>query len=387
MAFSGEALWPLILEPLGEEVFLRDYWGSRAILLPHGRPDLFQALCNLDQIEDYLFSVQPHFGDVRVVRENEAPSTTEVESLLGTPELPYSPQAFYTALGQGYTGVIYRVHQRWPELAQLAATASRRLHAGVNINLYLTGPESQGFKVHTDPHDTLVLQTHGSKHWVIYERTWGPPGEVPEVGAPILEVELKCGDALYLPRGFPHAARTAGDFSVHATLGIAPFTWGRLAQGMLATLLHDPLWQQVVPPGLLATHDLAGITLEIAERLATLANGPLVQRALRDHQAGLSSSPNPPPSGYLRSLASEIRPDTLLKRRLACPCTVTLLEDEVLLQFLGTVVRVPASAEHAVRLMVERPQFRVDELVGVDPEDRITLVRHLLVEGFLLILG
>jgi ribosomal protein L16 Arg81 hydroxylase len=48
---------------------------------------------------------------------------------------------------------------------------------------------------------------------------------VPDGAEPLLDVELEAGDALYLPRGYVHAALTTDVDSVHLTIGVLSTTW------------------------------------------------------------------------------------------------------------------------------------------------------------------
>jgi hypothetical protein len=51
------------------------------------------------------------------------------------------------------------------------------------------------------------------------------PTSSPTAPSPLLDVELEAGDALYLPRGYVHAALTTDEHSVHLTVGVLSTTW------------------------------------------------------------------------------------------------------------------------------------------------------------------
>ena len=84
---------------------------------------------------------------------------------------------------------------------------------GVQANSYYTPRGSQGFAVHHDTHDVLVLQVAGEKRWLLYN----PLLELPlkhqrysrslgDEGEPTDDIILRAGDMLYLPRGWLHQA-------------------------------------------------------------------------------------------------------------------------------------------------------------------------------------
>ena len=91
---------------------------------------------------------------------------------------------------------------------------------------------SQGFAVHHDTHDVLVLQVAGEKRWLLYE----PLLELPlkhqryspalAHGQPTDDLVLRAGDTLYLPRGWLHQAETSTTDSLHLTRSVSRHTHG-----------------------------------------------------------------------------------------------------------------------------------------------------------------
>lgn len=81
---------------------------------------------------------------------------------------------------------------------------------------YLTPAGTQGFAPHYDDIEAFLLQAEGSKQWRLYDN---PSGErLPttssgnfaqrELGPAIMEVTLRAGDLLYIPRGVVHQVAT-----------------------------------------------------------------------------------------------------------------------------------------------------------------------------------
>ncbi|KAK2632568.1 hypothetical protein EUGRSUZ_L01386 [Eucalyptus grandis] len=130
----------------------------------------------------------------------------------------------------------------------------------VGANLYLTPRNSQGLARHYDDHCVLVCQLMGMKQWTIssprnkllprlYEPLDGSQGSnVDAVPNACMQILLKEGDILYIPRGYVHEAHTTNDvqkdsagLSLHLTLAIeveAPFEW----EGFIHVALHH--WSQ-----------------------------------------------------------------------------------------------------------------------------------------------
>lgn len=108
------------------------------------------------------------------------------------------------------------------------------------VNLYLTPPNAQAVAAHADDRDVLVWQAAGSKRWKVYDSPIRFPYPEEQVGKseecpvpeetleaePRLEVTLREGDVLYMPRGFVHEAFTSEEApSLHLTIAMATYDW------------------------------------------------------------------------------------------------------------------------------------------------------------------
>ena len=130
----------------------------------------------------------------------------------------------------GYTLIIKDAALFSARLQRFCNYLQRDLMAFAQPNVYFTPPSAQGFQVHHDTHDTLTAQVVGEKTWRIYEPIIQLPLESQPFhsgtkveGLKLLdEVRLLAGDTLYIPRGFPHEAKTSDSVSLHCTFALAP---------------------------------------------------------------------------------------------------------------------------------------------------------------------
>ncbi|MFJ2497697.1 JmjC domain-containing protein [Streptomyces sp. NPDC087539] len=95
----------------------------------------------------------------------------------------------------------------------------------VEAFFFLTPPGTRGRPVHRDDADVLALQIHGSKRWRVYpgppDGNWQPERVDGDPGDPLLDVVLRQGEVLYVPRGFAHAAEaTGGSASAHLSFTV-----------------------------------------------------------------------------------------------------------------------------------------------------------------------
>ena len=189
----------------------------------------------------------------------------------------------------GATLVISQFHEMHGPLARFCRGLEKLFLHAVQANVYLTPASAQGFRVHYDTHDVLVLQVEGHKRW----RVWPDPPlphptrrtpwqrEIEAAGEPV-EFTMAPGDAVYLPRGVLHEARTqaAGGHSLHLTIGLMEPCWAEaLRQALELMEPEDALLRQAFPSWRLGDPTQAPALLRaMATRLAALASEPVLER-------------------------------------------------------------------------------------------------------------
>ncbi|KRE40479.1 hypothetical protein ASG74_15545 [Knoellia sp. Soil729] len=146
----------------------------------------------------------------------------------------------------GATLVLQALHRTWAPIQEFSAEVAAALGHPVQVNAYVTPPQSQGFADHYDVHDVFVLQIAGEKRWRVRppvldaplrDQPWEQHRAAVEQAAtaePLLEATLSPGDCLYLPRGYLHAATALGGTSIHLTFGVHTWTRRHLVDALLA---------------------------------------------------------------------------------------------------------------------------------------------------------
>ncbi|MFE2410001.1 cupin domain-containing protein [Kitasatospora sp. NPDC059408] len=141
------------------------------------------------------------------------------------------PSELHQRLAEGATLVLDAVDDLHPGIGALAGQLERWLRTGAQVNLYASWTGTEGFGVHWDDHDVVVVQLDGAKRWRIYGPTRAVPMhrdvETPEPPPeePVADLVLTAGDVLYLPRGWWHAvAASEGQHSLHVTCGLQSTT-------------------------------------------------------------------------------------------------------------------------------------------------------------------
>jgi len=166
------------------------------------------------------------------------------------------PRVISVAFAQGYTLLVKDAAAFSARLGRLCLALQTEFGFPVQANVYFTPPSAQGFDLHHDTHDTLILQIEGTKTWSVYE----PAVELPLESQPfsaashgknpklIREVTLQAGDTLYLPRGFMHNGATSAERSLHVTLALLPTRAIDVVDAMLRFIaLADPELRRALP--------------------------------------------------------------------------------------------------------------------------------------------
>ena len=288
----------------------------------------------------------------------------------------------------GATIVLQALHMNWLPLARFCRELEALLGHPVQANAYLTPRRSQGLPVHHDTHDVFVLQVSGSKRWLVYEPALELPLKHqryrPEHGAPgepILDLDLRPGDTLYLPRGWLHEALTSADDSLHLTIGVNLHTWVDALRAALARCEGEVAFRRSV-----ALDGEGGDTLldRLAEELGpeTVA-AAMRERFVRSRRAILDGQ-----LSQLRALDG-LAADTVVERRATVIADLDAAGDRIALAFEGKRVSFPVHAHDEVEALARSDGgVRIEDLPGqLDAESRLVLVRRLVREGFLRIVS
>ncbi|MEU4557768.1 cupin domain-containing protein [Actinoplanes sp. NPDC023936] len=296
----------------------------------------------------------------------------------------------------GATLVLQGLHRLWPPLIAFAGELGAELNRPVQLNAYLTPPGSQGFATHYDTHDVFVLQADGVKRWCVHppvlqdpleRQPWG--GRADEVaataaGEPALDVVLEPGDALYLPRGWLHSARSLGGRSLHITAGVRGLTRYALVEELLALASAEPSLRATLPYGLEVSDpeaiapELSATVAALRDWLTTAEAGPAAVADRLRARSWPSARPAPiSPLAQLDDAASLTPADAIVARP---GLRWTLTPDGELRSPVRTVT-FPASCVPAVRLALDGAPHRVGDLPLGDDADRLVLARRLLTEA------
>jgi ribosomal protein L16 Arg81 hydroxylase len=382
---ASQAALARCLDPVDAGTFLADHWEQRPLVVPRDEPGRFDDLLSEADVERLVCSTAIRYPSFRLVREG-----AQIPVGAYTSEISWRPP--FTAAADvprvvaeweaGATIVLQALHVNWHPLAVFCRLLEDALGRGVQANSYYTPSGSQGFDVHHDTHDVLVLQVAGEKRWRLYDPLMELPlkhqrytSALGDAGPPTDDFVLRAGDTLYLPRGWLHEAETSATDSLHLTIGIAAHTWLDGARGALAALEERAAFRHDVARG-----EVDGLDAAFAEQLDPEA----VERRRRRRFVETRRPIREDGLSQLRAL-ERLDADTVIARRETVIADLEETDDAVTLLFEGKAIGFPAQAGPELRACFESEDpFRPAELPGdLDADGRLVLVRRLVRDGFL----
>ena len=380
---------------LSRDAFASGYWSRAPLLSQH--PEGFTDLLSAAAVDELLTERGLRTPFFRVVQEGQTVAGTTRSAAAGNRRITdlVEPDAVREAYAAGATLILNSLHRIHPPLVRFCRRLAAELGHPTQCNAYVTPPGSQGFAPHHDTHDVFVLQVDGSKTWNVYPPALNLPltfqpsrslsGEplVPRGTPPLLSLTLEPGDALYLPRGYIHAAETNEQRSIHLTVGVTATTAYDVLRDVIELAADQESFRRPLPLG--SAHEqlasVAGIVAEAAQWLGALP----ADRAREAVRSRVARHNVPEPLGLLASedalLAfdkeASVRPRSGLGARLVAGAP----DGRVVLELPDRELSFPASVEAALHTLLGGP-CRVTEL-DIPVDDALVLVRRLLREGVL----
>jgi bifunctional lysine-specific demethylase and histidyl-hydroxylase NO66 len=383
--------------------FAAEHWGARALLsrasdLPAG----FDDLLTLDAVDELLSRRGLRTPFLRIAKDGGVVGDGDFTGGGGVgAEVSDQVQDDKVAglFAAGHTVVLQGLHRVWPPLIDFATELAAEAGHPVQINAYVTPPDSRGFAAHYDVHDVFVLQVAGEKHWTVHapvhpdplrDQPWTEHRAAVESAAreaaPVVDEVLRPGDALYLPRGFLHSATALGGVSAHLTVGLHTLTRYLLVQELAALAGSEPALRAALPLGIdpadpdqLAPH-LAQVRELLTDHLGSVTPDALAARIRRRTW----SANRPAPVGPLAQAeaARDVRVGDVVRLRSGLKHRV-VPGDPVRLLLPDRTISLPAATAEALGRLCSGADVVVGDLPVLDEADQLVLVRRLLRESVL----
>lgn len=362
--------------------FLEKYWAQAPLFL--SRPDVgFDDLASFDDLDRMISSRALQASRLRMVKDGTPLARSSYTVAAGGrsrgAEDLVGPALVYARYSEGATIILESLHRYWRPLTDFCRDLELALGHRLQVNAYITPPGAQGFAVHRDDHDVFVLQVFGSKRWIVYDRD--------DEEHMVVDDDVERGSSLYIPKGFPHAARTGRHASAHLTVGILTHDSIDVVREMAKLAEEEPAFRERLPAGAATDPGLLRTIVEqrVEEIRAWVDKVDLDELTARVGRRVMSTA-QPILRGQLRQLGEldGIDEDTVVARRRGATCFLFRNDERVTVVLADRELEMPSVAEAAMEEVARRPKLRVRDLHEfIDPDGAAVLIRRLVREGLL----
>ncbi len=386
------------------------HWGREPLLVRGADAHAFADLLDLDGVDELLSSRGLRTPFLRLARNGAVVDSASFTGSGGVgAEIgdQIRDDAVARQFADGTTVVLQALHRMWAPVIEFATRLGAELGHPVQANAYVTPPSARGFSAHFDVHDVFVLQLAGSKHWTVHAPVHADPlrdqpwnSYATQIAArtdrdePAIDVVLEPGDAMYLPRGWVHAATALGGVSAHLTLGVHVVTRYALVEALAALVGSDPELRASLPVGLdVADPDTLLPHLDAVRAALHAALDRVPVEAVCNRVRGrvwTGSRPERVRPVAGAAFAEGLSRGDAVRLRLGLGHRLVAgdgPDNGLVLELPDRRIHFPSGAATAVRALLSGAVLEIGDVPGLDEADQIVLVRRLLREGVLLPAG
>lgn len=374
-----------LISPITTEVFIKEYWESKVLLIQRKNPKFWMGLLSIKMIDDAISTLNLRYGEIKLTKYK---TELDKENYLFKNDL-VNVQKVFQYYSEGHTIVLNALNYKIRSLCELVTGMERDFSMPFQTNIYLTPPHSQGFDAHYDQHCVFVLQVEGTKKWRIGGKpVTNPTNEyAPEIDidpeSPItMEFELEPGDMLYIPRGVVHSAYAQEGPSLHVTLGALAYNWSHLFSSALEYMhMIDPDFRRSLPTGFAKpgfdTSSLLGLFRKFVKKLD---NESALDSALKSQIDTFTNSRRPLMHGQLFQFrkVTEIDYQKKISPRPFIIYHATETADLYYVIAYQNQITFPINLKEAVVFALENKEYRLEDLPGgMDLQSKRLIIQRL----------
>jgi len=279
-----------LLHPVTPEEFFADYHDRKPLHIP-GTADKFASVMSWQTLNGMLNQTSVWSGiSLQLVRDKKmVPVPEYCRPAIDRNNAQYmQPDAarITALLRQGAALVANDVDALSPGLRSVAGVLEAALGAKAQANVYCSWRQRQAFDSHFDTHDVYAVHVEGEKVWQVYRdradrpiahpryKNFGQAHHDQAKGGVLMEVTMRPGDLLYLPRGQYHDALASESSSLHVAMGLTAVIGIDFLDLVREMAIGDSLFRANVPGPFSGDDGLMDHMKALAQRLGEMAASP-----------------------------------------------------------------------------------------------------------------
>ena len=378
-----------LLHPVTPEEFFAEYHDKKPLHIP-GTSDKFASVMSWRTLNDLLNMTSVWSGtslhlmlDTKTVSASDycrpAIDRNNVQSM--------QPDAarITALLRQGASLIANDVDALSPGLRSVAEALESALGAKAQANAYCSWRQRQAFDSHFDTHDVYAIHLEGEKVWQVYRTRADKPIAHPRFkqfgqahherakGKVLMQVKMRPGDLLYLPRGQYHDALASESNALHVTFGLTAVIGIDFFDVVRELAIGDPLFRANVPGPGSDDQGLMDHMRNLAQRLGEITASPEAleqfKRFRQEHRYH---------RGGFRLPDSVLVPEFRVRAR---GLSVVKAGNDWALADRARSVPIPPGSDRLVAWIIAREHFSGADIAAAFPdksvEDRARLLRDL----------
>ena len=378
-----------ILQPMTEEEFFAEYHGRKPLHIS-GTAEKFGDVFSWQALNDLLNMTAIWSGQsLQLVLDKEelAPARYCRQAVDRNGARVMQPDAarVLAFLRQGASLIANDVDTLTPGLAAAARAFEAALGAKAQANVYCSWAQRQAFDSHFDTHDVFAMHIVGEKVWRVYEsrvetpiahpqfKSYGQDHHDTAKGEILMEVTLRPGDLLYLPRGQYHDALASSAGTIHVSFGLTSVIGIEFLDILRDLAIEDPLWRADLPRAGQGDADPERLTAHLdrlAARLGELAGSAEARQRLDAFRRGFSY----PRGGFdLPAAVEEAR-----FRVRGSGLKVVEAKNGLVLADRKQSVPIPSGTDRLVAWVIAQDRFSSSEMAAAFPETAPEAQRRML---------
>lgn len=377
-----------LIAPLTNDEFFARYYEQDWYLTPGSVPAVTD-LVSIDRIDEIIADSELPPNSLSMAQSGRGISSDEFTHPNGS----IDRGAVLDNFRNGMTIVLPQLQYADGKLYAFCLGLERDFGARIQTNIYLTPNSSQGFGIHYDDHDVLVLQISGRKKWEIYGQRDGLPykgekfrSDEHDPGELKAEFVIEPGQVLYVPRGLAHRATNEGEEpSLHITVGILVQTWAEfMLEAVAEASLRIPEMRHSLPRSLYfdTTQREANAAL-FQQIMAKLADKASFDATVAVFGNNFLTAQGPRVRGALNALASGIGETERLDVRKSILYAIEPGGEEPQLTIGDTVVALKPDLAPQLQALLTKGSVAMSDFAVEDAEDLRDTVETLVCYGLL----